>query len=108
MNPGITRWKIGPLYSGLPRILACEDGLVHSFFPVASPMKLSTVMGALSGNKSQVMLPSVVIKTARVVCGATPVAGAAGVAGLEAVWANIDNVSATQLISIAGLRMNGS
>src|ERR1017187_9323451 len=60
-------------------------GFFQSFLPVASPIKLSTVTGALSGKSVQVMSPSVVSKTA--CTGALLTAGAAGLvaAGLVAV-----------------------
>src|SRR5579864_628282 len=49
-----------PSYSGTPCLVAPPTGFFQSFVPVASPMKLSTPMGALSGNSVQVILPAVV------------------------------------------------
>src|ERR1022692_816875 len=88
-------------------------GFFQSFLPVASPMKLSTVTGALSGKSVQVMLPSVVSKTA--CTGAVLAAGAAGLlaAGLVAVdfgavlpvCAVAIPASAIQKIAVRKLRM---
>src|ERR1017187_3365309 len=56
-------------------------GFFQSFLLVASPMKLSTVTGALSGKSVHVMLPSVVSKTA---CTGALLAAGGAVAGLVA------------------------
>src|SRR5664279_5393912 len=56
-------------------------GFFQSFLPVASPMKLSTVTGVLSGKSVQVMLPSVVSKIA---CTGSVLAADGAVAGLVA------------------------
>src|SRR5262252_7341421 len=63
-------------------MVAPLDGFFQSFLPVASPMKLSTVIGALSGKSVQLMLPALVSKMAWTGCDATGVAGFAAVAGL--------------------------
>src|SRR5664279_693802 len=53
-----------PLYSGTPFIILSVLGSFHSLVPVASPIKLATVSGALSGKRVQVILPAVVSMTA--------------------------------------------
>ena len=64
MKSGMTRWKMSPSkkgrFSTWP-VLGLRNGLS----PRARPTKLATVMGALSGNSSQVMRPCEVSKTAR-------------------------------------------
>src|SRR5215472_6867694 len=60
------------------------EGFFQSFVPVARPMKLSTVIGALSANSVQLMLPAVVSKIACTGCDAAGVAGLA-VEGFGAV-----------------------
>src|SRR5271165_2484794 len=69
MKFGMTRWQIVPSYSGVC-IIWPVLGFFHGLVPSASPMKLATVSGALSGNKVQVMLPSVVSMMAVVPFGA--------------------------------------
>src|SRR5215813_4557865 len=64
MKPGITRWKGTTSYSGLPWTFCPVLGLVQSLFPVARPMKLSTALGALSGNSSHFISPTVVCRMA--------------------------------------------
>src|SRR5688500_11129562 len=64
MNSGITRWNVRPSKYGLPFTGSFVFGSVHAFLPVASPTKFATVIGALSGNSSQLMVPFVVSKTA--------------------------------------------
>src|SRR5512146_2970523 len=53
-----------PLYSGVLCFLARDAGLVQSLLPSARPMKFATVIGALSGNNSQVMVPLLVSRIA--------------------------------------------
>src|SRR5271168_5252999 len=64
MNPGITRWKVVPSYSGLPCIFCLVSGLVQSLVPCARSIKLATVSGASFENNLQVIRPIVVSKTA--------------------------------------------
>src|SRR5271165_6000290 len=86
MKFGITRWKTVPSYKGLLCMVTPLDGFFQSLVPVARPMKLSTVIGALSGNSVQVMLPMVVSKMACTGWGATGVDVAVGLAaGFAAV-----------------------
>src|SRR5436305_9528879 len=88
MNPGMTRWKMVPSYSGTPCLLAPLTGFFQSFVPLASPMKLATPMGALSGNSVQFIFPAVVSITAVGCDVEAEVAGFAVVDGLaELVWA---------------------
>src|SRR5215469_10221772 len=63
-------------------MVAPLGGFFQSLVPVARPMKLFTVMGALSGKSVQLMLPAVVSKIACTGCDAAGVAGfvAAGLA----------------------------
>src|SRR5271165_3542546 len=63
-------------------MVAPLEGFFQSLVPVARPMKLSTVIGALSGKSVQVMLPMVVSKMA---CTGCWVAGVDAVAGFAAV-----------------------
>src|SRR6516165_9206721 len=85
-------------------------GFFQSLVPVARPIKLSTVTGALSGKRVQVMLPMVVSKMACTGCGAV-VAEAAGfvAAGfcvvLVAVCAIANPTRVRQRIAIRKLRM---
>src|SRR5215218_8433893 len=64
MNPGMIRWKIVPLYSGSV-VFARVSGWVHSRRPSARSAKFATVFGAWSGNRSTVMSPWLVCRTAR-------------------------------------------
>src|SRR5579864_553335 len=59
MNPGITRWKIVPSYSGTPCLLAPLTGFFQSLVPLARPIKFSTPTGALSGKSVHVIFPTV-------------------------------------------------
>src|SRR5271166_1053159 len=86
MKFGITRWKTVPSYKGLLCMVTPLDGFFQSLVPVARPMKLSTVIGAVAGNSVQVMFPMVVSKMACTGCWVAGVDAAAGfVAGFAAV-----------------------
>src|ERR1019366_2814016 len=76
-------------------------GFFQSFLPVASPMKLSTVTGALSGKSVQVMFPSVVSKTA--CTGAVLAAGAAGLAPAGLVAAGLVAVDFGAVLPVCAL-----
>src|SRR5437899_5754741 len=89
MNSGITQIIMVPLKSGTPCFLATVIGLVQSFVPRASPMKLATPSGALSGKSVHVILPAVV----SIIAVGGPELAAAGIfftaglaAGVGAVW----------------------
>src|SRR5579864_1186014 len=90
MNPGITRWKIVPSYSGTPCLLAPLTGFFQSLVPEAKPMKLATPMGALSGKSVQVILPAVVsiiaVGLVVVVAGWAVVLGLAAACPAGLVW----------------------
>src|SRR5215217_369125 len=64
MKPPMTRWKMVPLYSGSV-VFSRVAGWVHSREPSARSAKLATVFGAWSGNRSTVMSPWLVCRTAR-------------------------------------------
>src|SRR5262249_35792001 len=86
MKPGITRWKITPSHSGLPCTFCAVPGMVQSLFPVGMSMKLSTALGAFSGNSSHFISPTVVCRMAwgvlaEVVEAAAAFAGAFFVSG---------------------------
>src|SRR5579864_6939577 len=91
MNPGITRWKIVPSYSGTPCLLAPLTGFFQSLVPLARPIKFSTPIGALSGKRVHIILPTLVLIIA---VGFVAVAAAglaalvvlAAVPGLAAPW----------------------
>src|SRR4051794_39324810 len=74
MNPSMTRWKIVPLYSGSV-VLVPVAGWVHSRRPSARSAKLATVLGAWSGNRSTLMSPWLVCRTARRAAGGWSVTG---------------------------------
>src|SRR5579863_8470939 len=64
-----------PSYSGTPCLLAPLAGFFQSFAPVASPIKLATPTGALSGKSVHVIVPTVVLMMATgfaAVCVAVP------------------------------------
>src|SRR5437879_4845729 len=84
MNPGITRWKIVPSYSGTPCLVALLTGFFQSFVPEARPIKFATPMGALSGNSVHVILPAVVSMMAVGLLAVAAVAGLAAVLVLAA------------------------
>src|SRR5579872_1111415 len=112
MNPGITRWKIVPSYSGTPCLLAPLTGFFQSLVPEAKPMKFATPIGALSGKSVQVILPAVVSITAVglavVAAGLAAVPAFAGAAcPADFVCANAINAAIMIVPKIANiLRMN--
>src|SRR5215218_2072503 len=64
MKPPMIRWKTVPSYSGSV-VFARVSGWVHSRRPSARSAKFATVLGAWSGNRSTVMSPWLVCRTAR-------------------------------------------
>src|SRR4051794_5916126 len=82
MNPSMMRWKIVPSYSR--SVDSCRvSGCVHSRRPSARSAKFATVLGAWSGNRSTVMSPWLVCRTARragAVCSVTAPLSHPGVA----------------------------
>src|SRR4051812_45388177 len=64
MNSLIQRWNTVPSYRGTPFFFSSVAGCVHSFSPVASPTKFSTVFGASLLNSRTTIVPSVVSKVA--------------------------------------------
>src|SRR5258708_25956766 len=74
MNSGMVLWKITPSYSGRLVSIFPVKGFFHGFVPLARPMKLTTVLGAWSGNNSHFKSPAVVCRIA--------VGGPAGAAAL--------------------------
>src|SRR5271165_3609681 len=97
-------------------MVAPLTGFFQSLVPVASPTKLSTVIGALSGKSVQLKSPAVVWMRACIGClGAAGVVGFAvldvagfAVAGLVAVCAAANAVSERAAININDLFMMAS
>src|SRR3954468_6322673 len=101
MKFGITRWKMVPLYSGTACMVLLLTGFFQSLVPWASPTKLATVLGALSGKSWQVSLPAVVLKTA--VGWADFVTVVFLAAGLVCAAANVASSSAMIVIRMVSL-----
>src|SRR5690625_4140622 len=63
MKPLITRWKVRPSLKGSD-FFSPVSSSVHSWVPVASPVKFRTVLGAWLGKSSIRMSPLEVCKVA--------------------------------------------
>src|SRR5215472_3596697 len=95
-----------PSYSGRLCMAAPFEGFFHSLVPVASPTKLATVTGALSGKSVQLMSPAVVWKVASIGClagiAALPGAAVLVAAGFAAVdfWVVVPVCAEAKLIKV--------